>query len=41
MMLGFLPPNSKDNFLNCGAAILAISAPVLVPPVNEIAFTLG
>ena len=36
MILGFFPPNSKDNFLNIGAAILAMFAPVLVPPVKEI-----
>src|SRR5437762_2420888 len=38
-MLGFFPPSSSDNFLNIGAAVLAISSPVLVPPVNEMALT--
>jgi hypothetical protein len=38
-MFGFLPPSSKDNFLNIGAAIRAILLPVSVPPVNEIALT--
>src|SRR5690554_880132 len=37
MMFGFFPPNSKESFLNIGAAILAIVFPVVVPPVNEIA----
>ena len=41
MMVGFLPPNSKDNFLNIGAARLAMRLPVIVPPVNEIALMLG
>ena len=41
MMFGFLPPSSKDNFLNMGAATRAICAPVVVPPVNEIALILG
>src|SRR5688572_10120244 len=36
IMLGFFPPSSSDNFLNIGAATLDISAPVFVPPVNEI-----
>src|SRR5688572_25221 len=39
MMFGFFPPSSSDSFLNIGAAVRAISSPVLVPPVNEIAFT--
>ena len=41
MMEGFLPPSSKDNFLNIGAAIEAICAPALVLPVNEIALIEG
>ena len=41
MMVGFFPPNSKDNFLNRGAAIEAILSPARVLPVNEMAFTLG
>src|SRR6185312_2270230 len=36
---GFLPPSSRDSFLNLGAAREAISAPVLVPPVKDTAFT--
>src|SRR5687768_3656311 len=39
MMFGFLPPSSRDSFLNIGAAVLAISSPVFVPPVNDIALT--
>src|SRR5215213_3295254 len=38
-MFGFFPPSSSDSFLNIGAAIRAISSPVFVPPVKEIAFT--
>ena len=41
MILGFLPPSSNDNFLNIGAATLAMCAPVSVPPVNEIALISG
>src|SRR5262249_2042460 len=41
MMFGFLPPSSSVTFLNSGAAVRAISAPVTVPPVNEIVFTAG
>src|SRR5690625_829094 len=41
MRFGFFPPNSKDNFLNIGAAILEICAPVWVPPVKEMAFISG
>ena len=41
MMFGFFPPNSKESFLNLGAAILAISAPVFVPPVKEMALIFG
>src|SRR5262245_31741886 len=41
MSTGFLPPSSSDSFLNSGAATDAIRAPVLVPPVNEMALTLG
>ena len=37
-MFGFFPPNSKDNFLNIGAATFAICAPVAVPPVKLMAF---
>src|SRR5574337_432089 len=39
--VGFLPPSSSESFLNFGPARLAMSAPVLVPPVKEIAFTSG
>ena len=35
MMLGFFPPSSSATFLNRGAALRAISAPVFVPPVKE------
>src|SRR3954471_6471373 len=38
-MFGFFPPSSSDSFLNIGAAVRAISSPVFVPPVNEMAFT--
>ena len=41
MILGFLPPNSKDNFLNIGAAFRAMASPVFVPPVNDIALIFG
>ena len=41
MILGFLPPNSSDNFLNLGAAASAIIRPVFVPPVNDMALTSG
>ena len=41
MMFGFFPPNSSDNFLNMGAAVLAINLPVSVPPVKEIALICG
>ena len=41
MIFGFFPPSSNDNFLNIGAATLAICAPVEVPPVNEIALISG
>ena len=41
MRFGFLPPNSKDNFLNIGAAVRAICSPVAVPPVKLIAFMFG
>ena len=37
----FLPPSSKLNFLNIGAAVAATSFPVAVPPVNEIALISG
>src|SRR5262245_52294553 len=40
-MFGFLPPNSSESFLNIGPAMRAISAPVLVPPVNETALIFG
>ena len=40
-MVGFLPPSSSDSFLNAGAAVRAIAAPVAVPPVNEMAGTSG
>jgi hypothetical protein len=36
---GFLPPSSSDSYLNFGAAAAATFAPVIVPPVNEIAAT--
>src|SRR5687768_1118048 len=39
MIFGFLPPSSSESFLNIGAAVRAISSPVFVPPVNEIALT--
>src|SRR6478735_1113747 len=39
MMFGFFPPSSSDSFLNIGAATRAISSPVAVPPVKDIAFT--
>src|SRR5579859_2183280 len=38
---GFLPPSSRDSFLNLGAARAAMSAPDLVPPVKDTAFTPG
>ena len=37
MIFAFLPPSSRESFLNIGAATLAICAPVCVPPVNDIA----
>ena len=40
-MLGFLPPNSNDNFLNMGAATDAICSPALVLPVKEMALMSG
>jgi hypothetical protein len=40
-IVGFLPPSSSESFLNFGAATRAISAPVFVPPVNEIAVIFG
>ena len=36
MILGFLPPSSRESFLNIGAAVAAILFPVSVPPVNDI-----
>src|SRR5581483_7701981 len=39
--VGFLPPSSRLIVLNSGAAVRAISAPVLVPPVNETVGTFG
>ena len=39
--MAFLPPNSKDSFLNIGAAVCATIFPVDVPPVNEIALICG
>ena len=41
IIVGFLPPNSNDNFLNIGAAVRAMCSPVAVPPVKEIALILG
>src|SRR5690554_8188379 len=41
MMFGFFPPNSKESFLNIGAAVLAICSLVFVPPVKEIALIFG
>ena len=41
MMFGFLPPSSKESFLNIGPAVRAMYSPVLVPPVNEMALILG
>jgi hypothetical protein len=41
MILGFFPPSSNDNFLNFGAAILAILSPAFVLPVKEMAFIAG
>ena len=41
MMEGFLPPNSRDNFLNIGAATEAICAPARVLPVKDIALMEG
>src|SRR5262245_39683139 len=40
-MLGFFPPSSRAIFLNMGAAVRAISAPVIVPPVNDNVRTFG
>ena len=36
-MVAFLPPSSSDSRLNMGAALRAISRPVTVPPVKEMA----
>src|SRR5580704_14115779 len=41
MTLGFLPPISRESFLKAGLATRAISAPVRVLPVKEMADTLG
>jgi hypothetical protein len=41
MILGFFPPSSSESFLNIGAAVAAIAAPVFVPPVKEIALISG
>ena len=41
MTVGFFPPISSESFLNSGAAVRAISAPVRVLPVNEMAFISG
>src|SRR5688572_1798368 len=41
MIAGFFPPNSSDNFLNCGAARLAILAPDFVLPVKEMVLIPG
>ena len=41
IMVAFLPPNSNDNFLNKGAAVLATIRPVDVPPVKDIPPTSG
>src|ERR1041385_3589221 len=38
MIFGFFPPSSSESFLKTGAAVAAMADPVLVPPVNEIAF---
>src|SRR6476619_6562284 len=35
-MFGFLPPSSRETFLNNGAHASATLLPVTVPPVNEI-----
>src|SRR5476649_1853533 len=39
--VGFLPPISSDSFLNFGAAVAAMAAPVRVEPVNEMALISG
>src|SRR4051812_26813416 len=39
MTVGFLPPSSSATCLNNGAAVVAIDAPVAVPPVNEMVGT--
>src|SRR5688572_33441464 len=41
MILGFLPPNSSESFLNMGAAIDAIRFPALVLPVKDMALIAG
>src|SRR6266700_8151076 len=41
MMLGFLPPSSRETFLNNGAQASATLRPVTVPPVNEIVLIFG
>src|SRR5947209_8083510 len=40
-MLGFLPPSSRETFLNNGAQASATFRPVTVPPVNEIVLIFG
>ena len=40
-MFGFLPPSSSDTFLKSGPAWAITSAPVFVPPVNEMSGTFG
>src|SRR5437773_8030373 len=40
-MFGFLPPSSRETFLNSGAHVSATFFPVTVPPVNEIVLILG
>src|ERR1051325_6803955 len=41
MMFGFFPPSSSESFLNMGAAVAAMAAPVFVPPVNDMSGILG
>ena len=40
-MFGFFPPSSRDTFLKSGPARAITSAPVFVPPVNEMSGTFG
>ena len=41
MRVGFLPPSSSESFLNIGAAVAAMRAPVVVPPVKLMALIPG